>query len=245
MKKYILIILVISLFSINTFAQKYYQEFGKTRIQSESEIELKEAVLFQKFSTKYPDVIIDFNEVDEKIINDSTILIYKLVLKLNSNASLNLSSSEEAVFSMINKSFPNFNLSDINGKNYSMKELKGKPIVFNFWFTGCGPCKKEMPVLNKIRNNYKDKVEFISITFNSKIEVQETFSKHRFDFIKLVNARKLIDKLGISAYPKTIFVDKNGVITQIYEKVDEIIDSKGNVVFGNGDEIRKEIEKIL
>ena len=47
----------------------------------------------------------------------------------------------------IGDSFPNFTLYDINGRKWTQKDLKGKKVVINFWYTGCGPCIKEMPEL--------------------------------------------------------------------------------------------------
>jgi thiol-disulfide isomerase/thioredoxin len=52
--------------------------------------------------------------------------------------------------------FPDFNLSTVDEKKISNKDLEGKVVVFNFWFTSCVPCLKEMPELNKIAEKYKD-----------------------------------------------------------------------------------------
>ena len=45
---------------------------------------------------------------------------------------------------------PDFSLRDINGKEVSLSSQKGKVVLVNFWATWCGPCKLEMPHLDKM-----------------------------------------------------------------------------------------------
>ncbi|MDB5349691.1 MAG: resA 9 [Planctomycetota bacterium] len=57
------------------------------------------------------------------------------------------------------------------GTTISMKDLKGKVVVVDFWATWCGPCIKEMPTMKKLYAEYKDKgVEFIGVSLDKKKE---------------------------------------------------------------------------
>ena len=57
----------------------------------------------------------------------------------------------------------------ISGSEISMKGLKGKVVVIDFWATWCGPCVAEMPKMKKLYAEYKDKgVEFIGVSLDIK-----------------------------------------------------------------------------
>ena len=49
----------------------------------------------------------------------------------------------------LNHSLADFNFKDVNGNKLNKKDLKGKVIVINFWFTTCQPCIQEIPLLNE------------------------------------------------------------------------------------------------
>ena len=45
----------------------------------------------------------------------------------------------------IGKAFPEFKVKDTEGQEWSKADVTGRPMVLNFWYTGCGPCIREMP----------------------------------------------------------------------------------------------------
>lgn len=49
----------------------------------------------------------------------------------------------------IGKAFPEFKVKDTEGQEWSKADVTGRPMVLNFWYTGCGPCIREMSELNK------------------------------------------------------------------------------------------------
>lgn len=58
-----------------------------------------------------------------------------------------------------------FSFPDLNGKNVSMKDLKGKVVLVDVWATWCGPCRGELPHLQKLEDELKDKnIAFISMS---------------------------------------------------------------------------------
>jgi thiol-disulfide isomerase/thioredoxin len=129
----------------------------------------------------------------------------------------------------------NFKAVNYDGIEKSLESYKGNVVVINFWFTRCGPCIKEMPVLNKIAAaNKGNNVSFLSITYSHKEEVSEFLKTTKFDFEKITDGQALIDTYGVSAYPSTIIIDKNQIIRFI--KIDE---------FKNEKELQKEIDRLL
>jgi hypothetical protein len=51
----------------------------------------------------------------------------------------------------------NFTLTDVTGKTWTLRDLKGKVVLVNFWATWCPPCRKEMPDLDSLYNEFRDK----------------------------------------------------------------------------------------
>ena len=131
-----------------------------------------------------------------------------------------------------NTKFPDFILSTVDGKKLSNKDLEGKIVVFNFWFTTCGPCITEMPELNKIAEKYKDNksVMFIAPSFEENELIKKFLKRKTFDFKIVTGSKELNKKLGILSYPVTIITDKKGIIKEviysgenIFEKIDKYL----------------------
>src|SRR5688500_8614105 len=61
-----------------------------------------------------------------------------------------------AIAPELNAIAPAFELSSTQAKTVSLSQLRGRPVVVNFWATWCEPCKVEMPALEAVYNTYKD-----------------------------------------------------------------------------------------
>lgn len=121
-----------------------------------------------------------------------------------------------ALAAMLNTPAPLFELKDIQGKSWSLKELRGKIVVLNFWFTSCPPCVREIPELNKLVADYKDKeVVFLGLAYNTTEQVSTFLKKRDFNYNQITNSKE-IDKLyKINSWPTSIVIDKNGIIRTI------------------------------
>jgi len=244
MKRITLFLLSFMAISFGALSQtKYYKEFGKSRIIDQTEYDQIKDVLLHKNKSK-PNINVNLIVVEETRRNDSLVIVYKRQMVMNGGVKINLSGTEK-VYEMVGKKFPNFVLRDLEGNACSFDSLLNAPLVLNFWFNGCRPCKREMPVLNQIKKEYEGKVRFVSITFNSADQVKKVLQDYPFDFYHLVEGKELIDQIGITAYPKTIVIDRNGIVRQVMDCVESMVNENGEVVLGKGDEIRKEIEEIL
>jgi peroxiredoxin len=117
---------------------------------------------------------------------------------------------------------PDFSLTDINGKTYTLAGLKGKTVIMNFWFTSCAPCLQEIPDLNTLVDKYKDdkSVVFIAVTYVAAPEVKQFLTKKPFKFNIVADQGEFIKKLGITGYPTSLVIDKNGGIAFILSTYD-------------------------
>ena len=108
---------------------------------------------------------------------------------------------------------PKFTVRSIEGKKLKSKGLLGKIIVLNFWFTGCPPCKKEIPQLNKLKEKFKGKdVEFIAIAIDKKYKLDAFLEKTPFTYDLIEDGRWIAEKFDIKLYPTNIIIDQEGKI---------------------------------
>jgi thiol-disulfide isomerase/thioredoxin len=64
---------------------------------------------------------------------------------------------------------PAFSVTSLEGKQYDLASLRGKTVVLNFWFLGCPPCVAEVPELNKLVAEFKDKnVVFLALALDDE-----------------------------------------------------------------------------
>jgi peroxiredoxin len=115
---------------------------------------------------------------------------------------------------LLNKPAPDFNLSDMHGQPCSLKDLKGKIVVLNFWFIACKPCVNEMPVLNGIKNKYDPtKIVFLALSLDNKDAVNTFLQQHQFDYIQLPDAAAVHKKYHLNAYPVSIVINARGIVS--------------------------------
>lgn len=114
---------------------------------------------------------------------------------------------------MLNKPAPKFNLVDLDGNSVSLADLKGEPVVLNFWSTWCIPCKQEHPVLLEAAKLYPE-VHFFGVIFQDKPQpIRSYLKRYGTAYPHLVDpeSRYAID-MGVTGVPETYFIDRKGVI---------------------------------
>jgi thiol-disulfide isomerase/thioredoxin len=126
---------------------------------------------------------------------------------------------KETIYEFKGKELPKFELPLLSGKKINSESLKGKPTVINFWFSNCAPCIEEMPLLNEIKSEFGNEVNFISMTFQNQNEVNEFLRTHDFDFTHIVDSKDYIRTFGTFGYPKTLILDKDLVIVEIEKMI--------------------------
>ena len=97
-----------------------------------------------------------------------------------------------------------------NGRNetFRFEDLKGKPIVLNFWATWCPACLAELPELKSLYNEISDEVHIICISTEDKKTIRE---KNFFELYgNMIHvAQGVPESLSFAAYPTTFILDRN------------------------------------
>lgn len=118
---------------------------------------------------------------------------------------------------VLNKPVPDVKFTTIEGKVIELKKLRGKVVVFNFWFSACQPCIEEIPALNRLAKEYKNKgVEFFGITYDSYKTLKLQFlPKYKFDFNIVCDVKNLTEEFS-AGYPTTYIIDQEGIVRLVW-----------------------------
>ena len=105
-----------------------------------------------------------------------------------------------------------FTLTDLKGNSWTLKSLKGKVVLVNFWATWCPPCRKEMPDLEILYGQFGKKgLVILSITDEEKGKVSDFLSHQSYTFPILFDpGRKTGNEFGIEGIPKSFIYDRDG-----------------------------------
>jgi thiol-disulfide isomerase/thioredoxin len=115
------------------------------------------------------------------------------------------------------KLFPTLSLEDLTGTAIDFSTLRGKPMVVNFWFSTCEPCKREFPALLDAAASTKGDISFVGVNpQDTAVAAQDFVNEYAdqsspFIYVRDPNG-ELLTKLGVGTFPMTLFVDAGGVI---------------------------------
>ncbi|SDL56202.1 Thiol-disulfide isomerase or thioredoxin [Pedobacter sp. ok626] len=214
-----LIIVVFLTFALQkSFAQTTVYTFNSSSVFTEAEI--KKA--FESVSQSLPssEILVPniFHTTTKKdtIVNFIEFAIRKRVA--GEQPIFKFTYKQDSTFLLLNNRLPAFKLKELGGKEVSLSQLIGKPTLINFWAIYCGPCIAEMPELSKLKEKYKDKMNFISITENNGTNdhLADFLKDKNFNFPVLENGQLYKKELKLRALPRNLFLDKDGVLRYIF-----------------------------
>ena len=107
--------------------------------------------------------------------------------------------------------FPQFSEKDMDGRTWTNDSVRGHVMVLNLWYSGCGPCRAEMPELSTWKEKFPN-VMFFSATYHDAEIVKRITDKHHFTWTHLVEAKDMMSWIGTEGFPFTVVVDKQGIV---------------------------------
>lgn len=114
------------------------------------------------------------------------------------------------------RDLPFATLEDNDGNSVATAELVGQPLIINFWYSTCGPCKRELPAFATVHNELGDRIRFIGVNPLDTAGVNESFARERGVRYELLRDLRddLTSQLDIVTFPVTVFVDAEGRIVR-------------------------------
>ncbi|MEQ1933917.1 MAG: TlpA disulfide reductase family protein [Fimbriimonadaceae bacterium] len=105
-----------------------------------------------------------------------------------------------------------FTLTDLDGKKWTLSQLKGKIVMVNFWATWCPPCRKEMPDMETLHKRYKEKgLVIVAISDEDEAKVRPFIAGNKYSFPVLLDpGRKVNDAYQVDGIPKTFIYNREG-----------------------------------
>jgi peroxiredoxin len=112
-----------------------------------------------------------------------------------------------------------FSLRDLTGKQWSLKDLRGKVVLVNFWATWCPPCRKEMPDLNALHKRFQGQgLVVLAISDEEEPVVRKFLSENPYDFPIIVDHSEATNKaFRVEGIPKSLVYNRAGEIVATAE----------------------------
>jgi peroxiredoxin len=198
---------------INAKLTNYPYEFLKTHNDNYFSLSLIENIL-KSNPFEFEQIDDALASIDEEIKNS----IYgKMVTsKLDALKTKN----ERLAMLNIGKVAPDFSAPNTEGKQVSLKDIKGKVTIIDFWASWCGPCRRENPNVVKVYNKYHDKgLEIISVSLDKpgqKDKWLQAIKDDKLTWYHVSNLNYFNDPVAqqydIQSIPATFVLDADGVI---------------------------------
>ncbi len=116
--------------------------------------------------------------------------------------------------SLIGKPAIDFALKSLDGESVRLSELRGKIVILDFWATWCGPCRSELPTVNKLAERFKDKdVVFLGINDEGAGTVKSFNKKYNYTLTTLEDKEdKVYRAYRANAIPSVFVIGKDGTV---------------------------------
>ena len=113
------------------------------------------------------------------------------------------------------KDAADFKLSSLDGKEISLQALRGKVVLLDFWATWCVPCRRDMPALEKLYGEFRDR-GLVMLGVNAgedKATVTRFLEGNKLSYpILLAGQAEMLQSYSVAAFPTVVIVDREGKI---------------------------------
>jgi len=109
-----------------------------------------------------------------------------------------------------------FTLPSLAGENITLSNLKGKVVLVDFWATWCPPCKNAIPHLIDLYEKFKDQgFVVLGISPEDEKSLEKFRDDYKITYPILLGTQEVAQAYGVQAIPKSIFIDKKGIVRKI------------------------------
>jgi len=115
---------------------------------------------------------------------------------------------------------PEIGLRSLDGDQIRMRNLRGKVVIVDFWASWCGPCREELPVLNRLYERYKDQgLVVIGVSQDTQARNARGFLRRTpVDFpVVIDDDHEVAGRYDPPRMPSSYIVDRRGVVRHVHE----------------------------
>jgi peroxiredoxin len=116
------------------------------------------------------------------------------------------------------KQASDFTVPLLGGETLKLKAQRGKPVLVNFWATWCGPCREEMPAMERLYLKHRERgFVLLAVSVDSDASLVKPFlEKLKLTFPVTLDAKMdLANSYGVRALPASFLIDRNGYLTAL------------------------------
>jgi thiol-disulfide isomerase/thioredoxin len=118
---------------------------------------------------------------------------------------------------VLNKPAADWSAKDLDGQEVSAKSLRGKVVVMDFWYRGCGWCMYAMPQVKQLASDFKDKpVAILGMNTDRDLADARFVVKELGLDYPQVQATGLPEKFAVQGFPTLIIIDQQGTVRDIH-----------------------------
>lgn len=121
------------------------------------------------------------------------------------------------VAGLIGKPATEWTLKDLAGRSHALADYRGKVVLMDFWYRGCGYCVEAMPELAKVSDDFKNE-PFVILGMNSDEDEKDArfvADKMHLNYATTLHGPKIPDKYGVHAFPTFILIDRAGIARDV------------------------------
>lgn len=111
---------------------------------------------------------------------------------------------------------PDFTLGDLQGRSYTLSQLRGKVVIVNFWATWCPPCRAEMPSMERLHRELSGEglvMLAVNIEKDGRRTVGQFLASTPHSFPILLDEQEMVQRrYGVNKFPESFIIRKDGII---------------------------------
>jgi thiol-disulfide isomerase/thioredoxin len=121
------------------------------------------------------------------------------------------------VIGALAKAITDAELKDLDGRPHSLAQYRGKVLVLDFWYRGCGWCMRAMPQVKKLAAHYRDKPVAVFGANNDQDEKDARFvvKEMALDY-PVLRSQDLPQRYGVTGFPTLVIVDQEGKVADVH-----------------------------